>query len=286
MRSLGVLAVASASACNGLFGLHETRLADAAFHDAPADAPYTCPALGAVPSYGPQLFPTVSTFCSDFTYSSAADRVIGLCDFGGVLQLSEGSSVGALVAIPAFAFDGVHTYEMPRLAPAGDELFVRVLPSTTSTIARYTRATDGTWAFAANVDLAGLTITQMSAPTTGAIGRRVLVRDTTSALFELADQGGDTWSMVDTYTEQDFGIASSVQGPTWTADGLHVVFGLSSFSAGMNWTYYAGRTDLTSRFTAAQIVTTAPMDTPQFLEVGCGRLYFVHGGYLEYVQQP
>ena len=33
--------------CNAVFGIKETRQYDAAYFDAPPDAPFTCPALGA-----------------------------------------------------------------------------------------------------------------------------------------------------------------------------------------------------------------------------------------------
>ena len=53
--------------CNQVFGLQETGQLDAAFFDAPADAPYACPPLGTAPRFAPQLTQFLVQRCDGYS---------------------------------------------------------------------------------------------------------------------------------------------------------------------------------------------------------------------------
>jgi hypothetical protein len=60
------------------------------------------------------------------------------------------------------------------------------------------------------------------------------------------------------------------------------VFGPSSYVAGMDFTYYTDRTDLTT-FATPRVLASAPMLAPVYLSQGCARLYVVDNDFLDYV---
>lgn len=279
MRWIAVVVVTCA--CDSVLGLRGLDTTDAASGN--VDAASTCPPIGTSPTFGPQVFPAVVSSCSDFTISETAQRVIARCDVAGTLIVSEGGLVGSLTAVPELQPDGVHQYTLTRLAPAGDELFLQVTANGSSSFARYTNST-GTWVYAATLDLGGLTLTDLSAPTAGSAGRRMLARDAGDTLYELQDQGGDVWQMVGSYTAADLGLTAGPSNLALSSDGLRFVFGPSSYFAGEDYTYYTDRPDL-SMFATPQVLATAPMLPPVYLSQGCSRLYVIDNTELDYIEQ-
>jgi hypothetical protein len=252
---------------------------------APADAAFTCPAGNATPAFSPQAFPAVYSPCGDYSVSEAAQRVVATCDYADQVLISEGGLVGELSPVAAFGSDGVHVYDHPRLSPAGDELFVRVIEMATgsATFARYARDGSG-WSFAATETYPNIGITDVSAPTAGT-PRTMLIDDDTDLMYELAETSTDSWSIVGTYAPSDLGMTTAPFGPVLTDDGLHVVFGPSSYLAGSDWIYYAARADPGSAFGSAQPLLSAPMQPPAYLESSCGRMYYEQDTHLDYVDQ-
>lgn len=58
-------AVLVLAGCNAVFGIKDTRQYDAAYFDAPPDAPFACPALGGpAPTFSPVLHQDVIQDCS------------------------------------------------------------------------------------------------------------------------------------------------------------------------------------------------------------------------------
>ncbi len=258
---------------------------DGGVDGAVADAAFACPPNGGVPSFGAMPFPAVYSSCFDYTVSEAAELVVAVCGNGGNEVVSAGGLVGELSPVPAFS-DAAHSYDLTRLSPAGDELFVRVetLGTASYTFERFTR-NGSDWSFAGPVSLAGITVMGMSAPTAGGLGRTMMVLDNTNLTYELVESTADDWTIRNTYAPSDLGLASQPLSPVLTDDGLHFLFGPSSYLVGSDWTYFASRADPSGAFGSAQPLLTAPMGISTYLETGCGRFYYTQATMLDYVEQ-
>ena len=99
--ALSLVALAS-PACNWIFGLRSTEVVDAAFFDAPPDAPFRCPPPGQPPVFSQQIVQAIPRNC--FFYSDSSDRKLAAAICGdavntgpidGALEAATLSGVGA-----------------------------------------------------------------------------------------------------------------------------------------------------------------------------------------------
>ena len=67
--------------CNWVFGLEGTVPLDAQYFDAPPDAPWACPAQGALPKFSPAIHQADvgANYCSDYTTSGARGLAMAIC---------------------------------------------------------------------------------------------------------------------------------------------------------------------------------------------------------------
>jgi hypothetical protein len=278
--------------CNRIFGIAETGQTpppdaiDAAYFDAPADAPFACPPTGETPTFSRLLNQIVQT-CADYSPSTMG-RAVGYC-LGTKYQLAEGPVDGELVPIADFAeVDGTHL-DLARYAPEGDELFVRVWLES-SVFARIVvyRPSGGTFVADHDITLPAAepidSFVRFGAPSRGPL-RRMMIRNTGQDYQEIEVDATGASTSIGTYTAGDLGAASLIGlPPNMSPDGLRIVFLASDASVG-TITAYADRATINDRFSKVRILDGVPRSDAPFMTENCGRVYFTALGYVFWVQR-
>lgn len=284
-RTIDVALLATlAGGCNAFYGLTETRPVDAAIFDAPNDAPYQCPGLGARPTFGSVLVQVTDRNCQLYTTSPDRQLAAARCSVGPVDTIETGPIDGELQ--PATLTGAPGELSFVRLTPEGDELWVRRLSAGVGKTTVYSRSDDHTWTFVRDLALPPSSRDDsFSAPTRRVGGvRRFLVHRFSSDVVEYTDDGTTT-TLVRTYAPPDLGSPYVIL-PNLTADGLRIVFaGEPTSGPSATQTMYAERSDPGAPFPAASPLATAPVAFDAFLSEDCGRLYTSGLGYLFYASQ-
>ncbi len=264
------------SACKQAFGLDETQVvppSDAQYFDAPADAPYACPPAGETPQFS-RLFHQIAQSCLYYTSSGPLGRASALCR-EPVAQVAEGPSEGPLAPVVGLADVGTQRFDLVRLVPEGDELFVRHWDTGTvvGRIRRFRRGGDNAFTSAADVTLQGTTIdsfVQFGAPSRGP-RRRMMLRNGPGALQEVEIGETGVAQQIAVYTEAQFGVDVLLSTPNMTADGLRIVFGGQRDG---QLTFYSDRATVSDRFSPGRVLEDVPAAFDTFLTEDCSRLYF------------
>jgi len=274
-----LVAVLLVGACNQIFGVKDTRQIDAAYFDAPADAPFTCPPPGIAPGFAPALHQDVLQNCID--YDVVGDRAIAECVTGGELVVSEGprdQMMSPMSGIPVTA--GNDMYDLPRLSSDGKELYLRHFDYATNTqeAVMFTRAGDGMWQpgpappFARNVNDTFSTIT--SGPT----GDRLFVWN--GSLVEEWVHEAAGWRDVESITVA--GLTPNAFVGMNPADSKRALI----YSVDRH-TYYTDRPDESSPFrTAVRIAEVPDYGFDATMTPDCGRIYVTGLHSVFYVSQP
>lgn len=265
------LTLAALAGCNQVYGLDSTQLRDGA----PPDAPYAC--TDQPPDLRGKPIEIVGGRDAARSYSISIDRRIAVAERTGTLV--EGPGDGPL-SMPALLMPAPSLPPgSPRLAPEGDELFVRyysaISPSSPATVERYQRE-GNVWARRATILMINGAIPDISAPTRRDAGpRRMLVLHSTIDLREMIETAPDVWMQVGAYTAAELG-ATAIQAPNLTPDGLHLVY--SGQTASGPVLGYTSRPEIGARFSVPAVDANpffgSPAISDPFLTEDCARLYF------------
>lgn len=290
VRGLDVVALLSMGACNWIYGLDGTKLEpvpDAAYFDAPADAPFTCPPPGGSPVFS-RLLHQIPQTCSYYETSAATGRATAMCSDGVTSGIAIGPADGTLTRVPMFEQIGANRLDLPHLAPEGDQLFVRNwnTGTLTSKLRVYAIAGD-TFTMSHEVTIAGVTFDtsmKFGRPSAGPVRRMFFHNSGVSPLAELSVEPSGAARQVRTYTPAQLGVETVFAPPSLSADGLRIVFaGGTSMGSKL---YYAARPSIDEPFVpgAAHIADLAYNVDP-FLTEDCGRLYFSAIASVFWIQQ-
>jgi hypothetical protein len=276
-----VLALASCCACNQVFGLGETVPVDARQFDAPADAPYRCPAIGTQPRFAALLHQAITKNCIHYTTSAPSNRAAAYCiDIDAIAD-------GAIDEVPQpTVFTPDDKLDMPRLTPEGDEMWVRRRGAGSAAIAVYQHAGDHAWTWVRDLAIAsGSRDDAFTVPTNRDHGRRRFLRYAfDELLLHEYDDDGLATTAIRSYDAPALGV-TFISLPNITADGLRLVFIGSALGDTTSRTYYADRASLDVPFSPASVLTTAPVAFDPFLTEDCARLYTNGLGSIFYAVQ-
>jgi len=286
-RLIVLVVVLALGACNAIFGLHETVERDGSvqYFDAPADAPFGCPAAGVQPRFKRNVTQAILQQCNDYTVSIVTGRALARCS-----EPTRGIYEGKLdeVMTPARGFVPPASFmmESARLSADGDLAIAAIYDASINyKHATYVRAMDGTWTWANEPNIPTSYATNFSAVSRGP-DRRVFVVDQDLVRYEeWAQQDLATWQLVGSYTLAQLGI-DYVADPRLAPDALRMVFWGRSTPLSPYRVMYVDRPDLSARFSAAvALETVPPMVTDPTLTDDCGRMYFSALGSVFYAQQ-
>jgi hypothetical protein len=294
--------VCACAACDSVAGLRGTAAADArpidaAFFDAPADAPYACPPPGRnmSPTYSPQFQEVIATGdCRFYSFSKSANRAAARCtqSIEAVTLIVEQGTYQPPTLAQVFPSpvppNGKSLGISVKLSPEGDELWVIQL-DTTSLV--YTASvyvpTATSWTYDHDVTTIAANASDISAPTAKGSGRRFLYY-IAPIVHEVVEGPPGTWTDVNQYTAASLGVAAIDDVPSMTPDGLRMVFS-ASFHAGPSQyaaIAYADRASTSVPFSPATPLVGIPgAATTPFLADDCGRIYFSGLGAILFVAQ-
>lgn len=279
MGRVGLLALLAG--CNQVFGLAETVAVDARQFDAPADAAFQCPSPGSQPTFAALLHQAVTKNCVSYTTSTAANLGAAFCiDLDAIAD-------GPIDELPERStFTPAQRFDMPRLTPEGNEMWVRLRATGSATFSVYTRTGDHQWSWVRDLAIASQSQDdQLTVPSRSIDGTRRVLRYAFSEfkLYEYADDGTAT-TMIRSYQPSELGV-TFMSFPNLTADGLRLVFVGSEVGATTAQTLYADRPSLSDSFSPARVLATAPVTSDPFLSEDCARLYTNGLGSIFYAQQ-
>lgn len=268
--------------CNQILGIDPSILVDARQFDGPLDAPYACPQIGAAPQFEPVFHQVTTRSCTDFSFSTAANRTMALCtdDGGGIAEGTIDSD--DLKAAMGFEPIGLATFEQARLTPEGDEVYIKVREDFTTKLSVYSRDATG-WTL--REDLAISTAGgDFLASVTRAPARRLFIADP-SILHEYRSDDAGAWTEVGSYTLTNLGL-TTMFAPRVTGDGLRMVVTGRSGASPNEGIYFADRANVASRFGMAVRLSNLPSAIYASLADDCSRLYFSALDTVFYVRQP
>ncbi len=274
MRAVGL--VIAFGACNWAYDLDRTRPENIdgppqQFFDAPADAPFGCPANGGQPRFKKALHQIPVGRCQSYSPSYDANRALALCD--GLLGLVQGPLDGPMAPMTPSNL----SVSEPRIFPEGDRAFVK--NKTDAMLEIYTRDGD-VWTRTSAVTPFP-SQWHISNPSRGPDRRAIVIEYSESQLAylitELAEQG-TAWPVRDSYLMPTGGFGIN---PTLSGDGLRLVF-----EGPGNIMFYATRADLSQRFGGVVALSTVPSQvTHAYLRDDCGRIYFSAIDTVLYLEQ-
>jgi hypothetical protein len=274
----GVAVIAAVCSCNAVFDIDHTQPApplDAAYFDAPADAPYACPATG-VPRFSPYLHQVFTQYnCREYNES--------LDGFGVAVCIYPAQLVGRrLVTIPELS-DPRGPFGEPRITPEGDALFVRK----DDQLATFTRTPTGAWLQGPNVSVTAFTTgygMTIGTPTMGS-PRRLMVQTPDLVSHEIAVDAQGIGTEVQSYTPYQLAGTNALRSaPNLSPDGLRITF-VAHTNTGLFAVHFATRPSIDVRFAGATTLPDLGGVNDPFLTGNCGHLFFSAVGSVAYVKQ-
>lgn len=260
--------------CNQFYGLDQTQLRDGPGPDAPAQ----CHRDRVLFTNDP--FPLMRRGEYTLAYGMDENRTLAVAHVtAGVVEGPvDSDSLAPATFSPAIPPGVAVAY--PRIAPEGDELFVRVEGTR---IERY-RRTGEIWTLAGRLSIPVGFNSGISAPTRRLPDGRRIIIDGTNGLQEYVESASDQWMTFGT----PFDVMASPEEPNLSPDGLYVIYRTTVDS--IPRFRIQSRDDLTASF-------TKPIDfNPFFGSPGiywpymtgdCSRLYMlVVPDGVTYVKQP
>jgi hypothetical protein len=280
------VALLTLCACNQVFGLDPTLPlnADAAYFDAPADAPFACPAIGVTPPFS-KILHQIPQSCLKTTASLNTDRAFAECE---QQQLAAGPAGGPLALVAGFELaNGIH-YDSPRVVPEGDQVVIRRwnISTVVGEVQLYDIGEAGQLTFVHEIKLPNNIATDsfvaFGAPSRGP-KRRMFVRQNMLPLSEIELDETGASSVVASYTESDLGVTGFTGlPPSFTGDGLRIVFNAYNTQNGL---FYADRLTTNDRFVAARVLMDVPNAADGFMTEQCERVYFSALGSVFWIQR-
>jgi hypothetical protein len=257
-RSCSVLLLVG---CNQVYGLDPTRASDAAYFDAPPDAPYACPPIGTPPRFSRNFEQVVVQNCNNYTVSITG-RALARCAFNGDQLIAEGAIGERLQIAPGF--DANSMSSTPRIGPDGQHAIVRQ----DQTFYLFERGSAG-WARKAPIEVPPPTvINAVSAPTR--VGRIILV--TSGEVRELADDGNGSFTQIRAQTFGELDLNAVTSNVNLTADGLRLVFN-GNLNNGSQL-LYTDRPSLDVGFRIPVAMPEVDFLSNGFMTEDCAHLYF------------
>jgi hypothetical protein len=278
--------------CNAVFGLEATIPLDAQYFDAPPDAPWGCPQPGTLPKFSPAFHqPDVGArYCTDYSVSSVRGLAIALCRGTAFPEVRQGPIDGVLGAATGIAPTKTARYiDEPRLAPEGDEIWIRQVSmsgATDPSVFSVFRAVGDAWEWSADlaVPVTPSRDDEISVPTRRGAEPRRFIFNTPSEDMMLEMVEGTPPTVVRAYRNVELGMNYIVR-PMLSPDGLRLVFGGQAMTDLLITTMYADRPSIDSPFGVAKPLEDAPASTDPFLTSDCGKLYASGLGRIFYAQQ-
>lgn len=267
--------------CNQVFGLRETVAIDAQQFDAPPDAAFQCPPAGTPPAFAALLHQAVTRNCVSYTTSHTANRAAAFCiDLDAIAD-------GAIDEVPALSIlTPANAFDMPRLTPEGDEMWVRHRTSNAATFAVYRHDGEHQWSWVRDLPIPSSSRDDLlTTPSRSIAGVRRFLRYAFSELrlYEYT-YDGTTATPIRAYDAAALAV-TFISFPSLTGDGLRLVFVGSEVGSTSALTFYADRPSLDVAFSPATVLTTAPVTTDPFLTEDCARLYTNGLGSIFYARQ-
>ena len=256
--------------CNQIFGLpetHERPAVDAAYFDAPLDAPYACPSTGTTPTFLRPLHQVIQQHCTDYMISSSAQVAMALCTTSNYdVVAARGLIDGMLDPVSGFE-DASFELQRLRLAPEGDEVIATYysVAMTRYEFRTYRRQPDESWTRGPDVATEP-SYFEFSAPSRRP-DRRVLRTAADNHLHELAQDAAGAWSEVASFLPSDLGV-SYPGAPRLSADGLRLLMVDSGAVV------YTDRPSIDAPFRHAEPLAGVPMVLDPYLTDDCSRIYF------------
>lgn len=268
--------------CNQFYDIAPTRAVvppDAAYFDAPTDAPFACPPTGQTPQFTRLLHQIVQN-CSEYNLSTTG-RAVALCS-EPIYQIAEGARDELLTPVIGLEQDSQTHVDLARYVPEGDEIVVRIWQQST-VVGRIVvfRIADGVATEAYDVRLPNNepidSFIRFGTPSRGPL-RRMIVRNSSWPQWrEIEFDESGTSTLVGLYDTADLGVATLGVPANMSADGLRLVFAF-------NGAVYTDRATLADRFRTASTLNV-PNNPVPFLTEDCSRVYFTGLGYVFWVQQ-
>ncbi|MBA3464527.1 MAG: hypothetical protein H0T46_31640 [Deltaproteobacteria bacterium] len=266
----GVVALYYLAGCDAVFGLQRNDGASDASADDASAVP-ACPAVGTDLVFSTSLR-LERTGCSELT-GSTAGHVAALCNG----QIHSGPELALM--LPQEVLKGTMTdhFDVPRMAPDGDTLYVRHWTNATvhSRILEFAATASNVWSATHDVWEANRLDTSARFGTPAPVGiagnHRMFVRNF-STLAEIEFDVAGTGSMVASYTAQDLGVDTVTLAPNLTADGLRIIFGGVGTQT-PSGVYIAERETVVERFGPAKLISGVPYVFDPWLDPRCTRLY-------------
>ncbi|HSD88266.1 MAG TPA: hypothetical protein VLB44_12150 [Kofleriaceae bacterium] len=285
-----LLLLLATCACNQVFGLRETQVVDAAYYDAPIDAPFRCPDLGgAPPLYSRLVHQVVTQDCWDYTFSTNPDIpiAVGFCANAGtgtrVLEESPVDEDGMHPIAELAPVPAVRVIDQFRLAPEGDEAYARVTATSTATLSRFRRSSTGAWSKDADLTIPIMVLDSVGSVTRRSLGPRLIVQRYDRTFHEYVPDGTGAWMDVQSYAPTAFGLTLP-SDPRITPDGLRMIFTANSglFTTS---TYFTDRASVSEAFGPPRLLADVSIALTPVMTEDCARLYFTALGSVLWVQQ-
>jgi hypothetical protein len=273
-----LLVLLSCAACNSLLGLDKTT--ELPGPDAPIDAPrYACTPLPTFTKQPVRVFPGLSDYTADFhgdtletAWNTATSKIQE--EVPGRGPFADAQIMDSAVGL---------TNESPRLAPSGDQLFVRTkIDASGQQSFRYFIRGNDDWASPMTLTFGTATVfvsttDVMSTPSQGETQRRILLTQTIGGkqILEFFEEGSAAWKQVDMpYTPAMFGL-SDFSDPYLSPDALAMVFvGVANSTPAV---YITVRSNGDLFPTTPTLLFQPPVGTTvksPFLNRDCSKLYF------------
>jgi hypothetical protein len=267
--------------CNQVFGLSETVAIDAQQFDAPPDAAFRCPPAGTPPMFATILHQAVTKNCISYTTSLGANRAAAFC-----LDI-EAISDGAIDEVPERSiFTPPNAFDMPRLTPEGDEMWVRRRASNAATFAVYRYGGDHQWTWVRDLSIPSSSrddLITTPSRSVGGVRRFLRLAFSELRLYEYTDDGA-TATLIRSYDASALAV-TFISFPNLDADGQRLVFVGAELGSTKARTFYADRASLDVAFSPATVLVTAPVTSDPFLTEDCARLYTNGLGSIFYARQ-
>jgi len=259
--------------CNQILDLRQTARHDAAYFDAPTDAPFACP-IAATPQFSRVLKQTVAQPAGYYAVTTSGRAIAACINDDYFYSVCEGPVDGPLARVTLSPSPGQYAF-VPRLSQDGQRMYV---VSNTNVLLAFRRNTDDTWTQFSPPGLPGVALF-LSPLAATANGDRFLISGNGVQFDEWTDEGG-TWHMTHSHPVGDFGVGS-LSMVAITADGLHaLLLGTSD-----QIVYYTARDAVDSPFRTGTPIAGLPRSAQLYLTSDCARIYATGLGSIFYAQQ-
>ena len=291
------------AACNAIFGIKDTKQIDAAYYDAPIDAPFQCPGIGSNLVMSGVLHQEFAQNCLSYSFTPDGFAT-GLCpaDRAGSAYQVFVMATGTVGGGPLGATPGLPDYYTTQ--GSSFDQWLTAFPSPDAThiygehehhdgatnmnhyeIDRFTRQPDGSWVLTDTPLPSTGFLSAYSTVFTGPTGDRFLGVDVLdAAITEWAQDGSGGWVAGAAHAYRDLGVVS-ITNPSVTSDGLRMA--LQGVRIGQQFTepLYTDRASLSDWFRTVAPLAGGPIAQDIQLTDDCARVYVTGLGSVVSVQQ-